>query len=46
MADGFQLRQVFLDLINVEYFMAEAHQGGTLIYYHGKGWECCQSFFC
>jgi len=30
-ADHFQLQQVFLNIIiNAEYFMAEAHQGGTL----------------
>jgi len=30
-ADYFQLQQVFLNIvINAEYFMAEAHQGGTL----------------
>ena len=31
MADYFQLQQVFLNIaINAEYFMTEAHQGGTL----------------
>ena len=31
MADSFQLEQVFLNIvINTEYFMAEAHNGGTL----------------
>jgi len=30
-ADGFQLQQVFLNMvINAEYFMTEAHRGGTL----------------
>ncbi len=31
MADSFQMQQVFLNIvINAEYFMAEAHKGGTL----------------